>query len=133
MRYTVKCALALLCWTSAVHAQTTNRWIGVSGKWETGANWSAGAPTNSNAANLITNALSKTVTIDTNTTASTLTISNLTLSAPGSSTNTLLLATVGSATPLRIRNSLVVDIGGFLDVNNSRLQVDSLLGASPIV
>src|SRR5437867_4840020 len=121
MRYRLKSALALLCWASSVHAETTNRWIGASGKWEIGANWSAGAPTNSNAANFITNALSKTVTIDTNTTASTLTISNLTLSAPGSSTNTLLIATAGSATPLRIRNSLVVDTGGFLDINNSRL------------
>jgi hypothetical protein len=48
-----------------VDAQTTNRWLfaNPNGKWESALNWSAGAPTNSNAANFITNAVTKTVTI----------------------------------------------------------------------
>jgi len=58
----------------------TNSWIDGNGKWETGGNWSLGtAPFITDLADLITNAGSKTVTIDATTTnfPSTMTISNL--------------------------------------------------------
>src|SRR5437867_1817743 len=93
-------------------ALTTNSWTNsVSSKWEGAINWSAGAPTNSNAANLITNASNKTVTVDgitalSNTVNGCMTISNLTVQGFGARTNTLELT--GSFAPLRILNSLTV-------------------------
>jgi T5SS/PEP-CTERM-associated repeat protein len=106
----------------------TNRWInGSNGKWETGSNWSAGAPFINQPALLITNAASKTVTIDaiTANSASTMTISNLTLSAPSGSTNTLSLNNVGTLTPLSIRNSLVIGSNAAVVVNRSAIQISS--------
>jgi hypothetical protein len=114
-------------------ALTTNSWTSsASGKWEAPGNWSAVAPTNSNAANSITNATTKTVTIDATTTnaanASTLTISNLTVSGPSGTTNTLFLNDAGTNTPLRIRNGFTINSRGALLVTNSALRVESTLG-----
>ncbi len=98
-----------------------------SGKWETAGNWSAGAPAISNGNNFITNALSKTVTIDATTTNSpgTLTISNLFLfSNTVGPTNTLALVNAGLAVPLHIIATLTVAGGGALTVSNSALVVD---------
>src|SRR5436309_6591712 len=98
-------------------AQTTNIWAtGLSGKWELATNWTINvAPTN-NSLVFITNALSKTVTIDATTTNSptTMTISNLTLSAPAGSINTLALTDSGTNTPLRIRRLCTLGSGGLL-------------------
>src|SRR6267154_5686510 len=71
----------------------TNSWTSPgSVKWETTGNWSAGAPSSSNAANLITNATSKAITLDAATVASgTMTISNLVVSGPIGTTNTVKL------------------------------------------
>jgi hypothetical protein len=119
-------------------ALTINNWTSAtSSKWETAGNWSAGAPTNSNAANLITNATTKTVTIDATTTnaanVSTLTISNLTLSGPAGTTNTLQLTDAGTSTPLRIRNGLTITSRGALLVTNSALRVDAESGADFLI
>src|SRR5213594_2785564 len=88
-----------------LHAQV-NSWTNApGGKWETGANWSLGVPpASSQAGDFITNAASKTVTIDATTTntASTMTISNLTVTAPVGATNTLSLENAGLAVPLHI-------------------------------
>jgi T5SS/PEP-CTERM-associated repeat protein len=114
-----------------VEAQN-NSWTNINaGKWETNGNWSLGvAPASTQSGTFITNAFSKTVTIDSITTnfPGTMTISNLTVSAPSvpTSFNRLSLDNSGLATPLRILNFLKVDSAGTLVVGtNSVLQVDN--------
>ncbi len=115
-------------------AQTTNRWNTTSsGKWETAGNWSLGvAPTNTQALILITNATTKTVTIDATTTnaanVTTLTISNLTVRGFGSGFNTLQLTNAGVATPLRILNGFTLDTNAVLLVTNSVLHIEGVSG-----
>ena len=114
----------------AVVASPTNSWTNsVSGKWEVGANWLNGTPSLANAADLITNATTKTVTIDavTTNTPSSLTISNLTVSGPPGTINTLQLTNAGSATPLTILNGATIGSGGALVVSNSTMRVTSSL------
>src|SRR5437016_6423028 len=128
--------MILLCAASVnAEAQTSNSWtLGTSGKWEINGNWSAGAPTNSNAANLITNAANKTVTIDATTAGTTtMTISNLLISAPLNSTNTLSLSNAGLATPLDILNGFTLATNGALSVANSILRVDGVSGGEFIL
>ena len=77
-----------------------NSWIGASdGKWETSTNWSLGVPPSiTDAADFITNATTKTVTVDATTSGSfpdSMTISNLAIGAPSGSTNTLFLDNAG--------------------------------------
>jgi T5SS/PEP-CTERM-associated repeat protein len=106
----------------------TNRWISASsGKWETAGNWSSGAPSINQPLLLITNAATKTVTIDATTmnSPSTLSISNLTIAAPSGSTNTLSLNNAGTLSPLSIRNSLIIGTNGAVVVNHSAMQVSS--------
>src|SRR5207249_2025116 len=66
----------------------TNSWTNaVSGLWRIGTNWSSGQPPDANFGSvLITNANSKTVTIDAATPASELAIVKATISAPSGST-----------------------------------------------
>ena len=105
-----------------------NSWTNsASGKWETASNWSLGlAPTN-NQTLAVTNALSKTVTVDGTTAASfpdTMTISNLTMSGAGSSTNTLSVETAG-VLPFQVRDQLVLSNNSVVFVDNlSELNVD---------
>ncbi len=109
---------------------TANSWVAGNGKWETGGHWSLGtAPSANDPADLITNASSKTVTIDAVTAGfpSVLTINNLTVSAPLGSASTLLLSNAGTATPLSILNAVVIDTNGALVVNQSAVQVGSYL------
>src|SRR5947209_11133421 len=74
-------------------AATTNRWTNsISGMWQTATNWSSNQPPNSSFTYiLITNANTKTVTIDATTPATNLSIQRLVISAPTGSTNTLAL------------------------------------------
>jgi len=103
---------------------TTNSWTATSGKWETAGNWSAGAPTITQPANLITNATTKVVTIDALTPAGTLTISNLVISGPAGTVNTLQLTNAPSST-LQILGSLSMANGGVLTISNSAVQAES--------
>ena len=103
-------------------------WVNpASGKWETGGNWSYGLPSIADPADLITNANSKTVTIDavTTNTPSALSINNLTVSAPLGSTNTLFLNDASTATPLSILNALIIGTNGAVVVNQSTVQAFS--------
>jgi hypothetical protein len=113
-------------------AQTTNSWTDGSSKWEMGGNWSAGTPSSADAANLITNPSTKTVTIDATTTnavnIASMTVSNLMVSAPLDSTNTLFLNNAGLVTPLDVLNGFTVTTNGALIVTNSALRVDGLSG-----
>jgi T5SS/PEP-CTERM-associated repeat protein len=112
-----------------------NSWTDGSGKWETATNWSLGsAPSLYDSADYITNANSKTITIDaaTTNTPSALTIYNLIVSAPLGSTNTLSLPNAGAATPLQVLASLTIGNGGALSVSNSALVAGSVTNAGLI-
>lgn len=109
----------------------SNSWASAnSGKWETAANWLLGVhPSIVETIVLVTNANSKTVTVDavTTNTPGTMTISNLTVSAPIGSTNTLFLNHAGPM-PLLVISNLVVGNNGTVIVDQSVLQAaDTLL------
>src|SRR5579862_8827690 len=122
----VAVALAILsrpvCSAAIVTSQPTNSWTDGSGKWEAPGNWSAGAPASTNAANLITNATSKAVTIDALTPPGNLTINNLVISGPSGTVNVLQLTNAPAAT-LHILTSLIISNGGALSITNSVLFV----------
>ena len=126
--------LLLLVICSNVHGQA-NSWTNTNfGKWETNSNWSLGvAPTNTQSFTFITNAPSKTVTIDAITSGTrpgTLTISNLTVSAPLGSANTLFLNNSGLGTPLRILRSMSISNNATLLLfSNAVVQVGGATGA----
>lgn len=77
-----------------------NRWASASdGAWETAGSWSLGtAPSSADNRIYFTNAVSKTVTINSSTPSGTLVVSNLFIEAPSGATNTLVLS--GNTTPL---------------------------------
>jgi len=111
-------------------ANSTNSWTSAtSGKWEVGANWSVGTPSLTDAANLISNVTTKTITIDvvTTNTASSLTISNLTVAGPPGTINTLQLTNAGVASPLTILNATTVNNGGAILITNSAMRIGSSL------
>ncbi len=106
----------------------SNNWTNsASGLWQVTNNWSSGrAPDTTSGQVLITNANTKTVTIDAATPAANLTINNLTLSAPPGATNTLLLADLGTNQPLRLvggsgQSALAIYKSGAVSVTNSSL------------
>jgi hypothetical protein len=110
----------------------TNSWTSSSSsKWELGSNWLGGTPSASDVVDLITNANTKTVTIDPTTTLSNslnqcLSINNLIISAPAGTANTLQLANPGTSIPLKIFNALTLNSGGAILVTNFALQVSGL-------
>jgi hypothetical protein len=120
------------------HGQA-NSWTNTAGgKWELSNNWSlVVAPTNTQTA-FITNALSKTVTIDSITSGSfsnTMTVSNLTVSGIFPSTsNRLSLENSGTTTPLRILNGCTISTGGTLLVGtNSIAQVANVSSSGTLI
>jgi hypothetical protein len=116
-------------------AGQTNSWTNsLSGKWETGNNWSLKVPPFiGQYLDLITNGTTKTVTIDAATASgfpSTLTISNLTVSAPSGATNTLAVAQSGTGVPLHLLGYLTLNSGGAVAINNGALSLDGPQGAA---
>ena len=113
----------------AALSNSTNSWTNAaSGKWEIGTNWSIGTPALANAVDLITNAATKTVTVDSTTVLSNaingcMTISNLTIAAPSGSTNTLSVNST-TATTLHILRSFSESAGGVLSITNATVQLD---------
>jgi hypothetical protein len=113
----------------------TSTWTNaLSAKWENITNWLGLLPGPTNSV-YITNAGSKTITVDTLTAisnANTLTVSTVSLSAPGGATNTLSLSNAGTNVPLHVLYSFDVAGGGVLNVTGSSLQVDRAMtiGAS---
>src|SRR5438477_819841 len=107
-------ANALIRWTNST-----------SGLWIVGSNWSLGRPPDTAAGLiLITNAGTKTVTIDS--TVTNLTLNNLTLLAPAGATNTLAMVDVGTNKPLVLLSSaspLAIARGGALHMSNSSLVI----------
>jgi len=104
-------------------AATTDLWTNsASGLWGTALNWSSNqAPNSILNLILITNANSKTVTVDAATPSTNLTIQSLTLSAPSGSTNTLALVDLTTNVPLQASGVLIVDRGGLLISTNSAI------------
>ncbi|NQU09717.1 M6 family metalloprotease domain-containing protein, partial [bacterium] len=105
---------------------TTNLWVNpAGGKWETATNWSLGLAPSVVQTLMITNANTKSVTVDAATLGApgTMTISNLSLWALAGETNTLALADFGTNTPLRVAHSCTVSNGGSLLITNAALEV----------
>ncbi len=131
------CGIGLVLSASLADAALTNSWTNsVSSFWDITNNWSLGvAPSNNQAAVLITNATTKTALIDSFTAAipGVMTISNLFLSGPVGTVNTLALTNPGTNTPLRILNSLSISNGGSLQIQSGAVQVDGLSGGRFIV
>jgi len=125
---------ATLCAHLSARAQD-NSWTNTGdGFWQYGTNWSAGAPSSAQYI-FITNAGTKTVTIDATTAGSfpsTMTVSNITLSSVGGGVNTLFLDNAGLATPLNVLNAFTMGTGAVVHVNNSALQVDGSLDVSGV-
>lgn len=106
-----------------------NSWISATrGFWDDYTKWSLDvAPsTNGQSFILITNAATKTVTIDAFTSGEfpdTMTINNLIVSAPTGSTNTLLVSGIGTNLPLTVLSSLSISNGGMLVISASAVNV----------
>ena len=111
-------------------AAQSNSWIEpTSSFWHVPTRWSLGVPPDvTQGAVLITNANSKTVSLDstTATNTSTLTISNLIISAAASETNTLEINMGSPSATLTVLNSLSVGSGGAVTVSNSALTVSGI-------
>jgi hypothetical protein len=132
---TIAAIVGLTLAVTTAQAGNTNSWraTGASGFWDnSGAAWSLSAPPSlTDTADFITNVNSKTITIDVDVVSdspSTLTISNLTLGGAATVTNTLLLNTSGTNTPLHVFNAMLVSNAAVLQITNSFLQVDGGLG-----
>ncbi len=106
-----------------------NSWISATrGFWDDYTKWSLDVAPSTNAQSfiLITNAASKTVSIDEVTSGDfpeTMTISNLSVWAPADSTNTLLISDIGTNLPLTVLDSLSISNGGLLVISNSAVNV----------
>jgi PKD repeat protein len=112
----------------------TNSWKSGSGSfWDLDTAWSLSvAPSISDIADFITNATTKTVTIDSSVGSDALTISNLTIGGIGSTTNTLFLKNMGTNV-LHVLNGMAVTNNGILQITNSILQVDGAAGRAFLV
>src|SRR5260370_5727952 len=95
-----------------------------SGFWADGTNWSGNIPPDITSFIQITNANTKTVTIDAATPAATLTVQMLTISAPPGATNTLRLTDAGTNNPLVFQTGLQLDDGAAIRITNSALVVE---------
>lgn len=99
---------------SASQAQT-NSWIqSGDGAWQNSANWSLSqAPTNTQSL-VISNNLTKIITIDSTTSGSfsnTLTVSDVIISSPADALNILDLSNAGTNTPLNVLNNFIITSG----------------------
>jgi T5SS/PEP-CTERM-associated repeat protein len=125
----VACAILLSGITASAQKIWTNP---TSGNWGAGINWSGNTPPSSSSVVYITNANTKTVTIDATTPAANLTIATLRLGAPPGATNTLLLSGAGANNPLVCQVALVLADGAALRVTNSALFADIINSAVDI-
>ena len=110
-----------------------NSWINpADGKWEVPPNWSNGTPSVTQSALFITNASTKTVSLDgtTATVTGALTINNLTLAGVSDATNTLSISMGNPTATLHILNGFTLSSGGAVFVTNSTLQADLSISSS---
>jgi hypothetical protein len=114
-------------------SSTNNSWVSsTAGKWEITNAWSLGVAPFDELSVFITNAITKTVTIDavTTNTPCEMTIKTLTLSAPSGSTNTLLISNAGMARPLQVLSNFIADANAAVVVSNSVLVVTNCSSSS---
>ena len=129
--------IILACWIvipiaigfPKVSRAQTNGWIQPGdGAWQDPGNWSlALSPTNTQSL-VITNDVSKTITIDATTAggfSNTLTVTDVILSAPSGVTNVLDLSNAGTNVPLSVLNDFSISSGGLLRLTGSGLWLES--------
>src|ERR1043166_1546578 len=120
--------LVCLVVADAAAVSQPNSWISSSttGLWQNSSSWSLGvAPSTVNQTGIfVTNAVTKTVTINSSTPATNMTINDLTVTAPVGAVNTLQITNVGAATPLRILNGCTISGGGAGFITKSGLRVE---------
>jgi T5SS/PEP-CTERM-associated repeat protein len=136
LRFAAALSLSAVLLPVAAHAQA-NSWTNANaGKWEIRSNWSLGVPPTNAQSVFITNAFSKTVTVDATTVLSNalngcMTVSNLTVAgaADFSFSDRLRLVNSGPGTPLRVLNNCTISnaAGSLLVDSNSVMQVDGRL------
>jgi hypothetical protein len=98
------------------------------GLWRVGSNWSSNQPPNSTfTAVMITNAASKTVTIDAGTGAANLSAPRLTVSSPAGSLNSLSLVDVTTNLPLQVAGLLTVDRASLTLTNSAVNSIGALI------
>lgn len=116
-------------------AQTADQWTNsTSGLWTAATNWSAALPPGSSFSSIqITNANTKTITIDASTPSANLSVQRLSVAAPAGSTNTLALVGLATNTPLRVTVPLTVGAQGVLAITNSALTASGFFGSFDIV
>src|SRR5260370_21716820 len=108
-RAPVASLVASMIWLYGFTASAQKVWTNsTSGNWADGTNWSGHIAPSSSSVVYITNANTKTVTIDATTPATNLTITTLKLWAPPGFTNTLLLNGAGTNTPLACQVNLLL-------------------------
>ena len=114
---TLVCGICLLIafGIPSVSQAQTNSWIqSGDGVWQNSANWSLSqAPTNTQSL-VISNSLTKIVTIDSTTSGSfsnTLTVSDVIISSPADALNILDLSNAGTNTPLNVLNNFIITSG----------------------
>src|SRR5262249_10517705 len=95
-----------------------------SGLWDDTNNWSSHVLPDGTSTVMITNNLTKAVSIDSTVSAANLTIAGLNVYASTGSINTLLVNNGDTNNPLFVFNSVRVDTGGVVEVTNSALAVD---------
>src|SRR5260370_15282437 len=121
-RWGVHCLLGSLVLALGFRASAEKVWKSSdSGFWADGTNWSGNLPPDITSFIQITNANTKTVTIDAATPAATLTVQMLTISAPPGATNTLLLSDAGTNNPFVFQTGLQLDDGAAFRITNSAL------------
>jgi T5SS/PEP-CTERM-associated repeat protein len=120
-RFLIPC-LAGFILVSGFAASAQKIWTSpTSGNWADTNNWSGQIAPSSSSTVYITNANTKTVTIDATTPAANLTINTLKLWAPAGSTNTLFLNNVGTNNPLVCQVTLALSDGAAMRITNSAL------------
>ena len=128
--------LLLFCCPPATRAQVNSWTNAAAGYWDFASGfWSLGvAPTNTHSV-FITNAASKTVTIDgvTSSVTNRMTVSNLTVSGVSGAVNMLSLNGAGTTTPLRVLNAFTLGTNSALTINNGAVEVRGQAGGGFLV
>ncbi len=121
----VRCLLGCFVLAFGITASAEKAWKSPdSGLWADGTNWSGNLPPDITSFIQITNANTKTVTIDAATPTATLTVQKLTMSALPGETNTLLLIDAGTNNPLVLQTGLQLNDGASIRITNSALAVE---------
>jgi T5SS/PEP-CTERM-associated repeat protein len=124
-------AFCLLVIGVGVSSRAQTSWINPgNGFWRENANWSAGVPSFSISLTQITNANTKTVTVDAATSTVNLEVDRLTISAPSGQTNLLLLDNLSAVGDFKVVGLAAVNRGGAIRIRNSTLFVDGFNGGA---